>query len=121
MEDDEAQRRVFQKHFSRSKKIKLLLASNGFEGLVCLGKAKPNLLISDLKMPGMDGFQMIQVLKKNKTFSDLNITVLTSMTSDEIAEHGGLPSDIKIFTKPGPLKKLDGFIDQLILANNRNN
>lgn len=119
VEDDEAQRKLFQKYFSKSKKFKLLLANNGFEGLVSLGKEKPNLLIADLKMPGMDGFQMIQVLKKNKAFSDLNIVVLTSMSADEIDEHGGLATNIKLFTKPGPLKKLDVFIDQLILANNK--
>ena len=97
------------------------MANNGFEGLVSLGKEKPDMLITDLKMPGMDGFKMIQVLKENKAFDDLNIAVLTSMPADEIDEHGGLPSDIKRFDKSGSLKKLDALIDQLILENNKSN
>ena len=119
VEDDEVQRKLFQKYFAKSKKIRLLLATSGFDGLVSLGKEKPNLLISDLRMPGMDGFQMIQVLKKNKNFGDLKIAVLSSMTVEEITEHGGLPSDVEFFTKPASFKKLDLFIDQLILANNQ--
>lgn len=120
VEDDEAQRVLFQRHFSRSNRIKLLFASNGFEGLLCIGKEKPSLLISDLKMPGMDGFEMISQLKKNKELSELDIVVLTSMHEQEITEHGGLPVDTKVFTKPVSFKKLDALIDQLILDTNKN-
>jgi excisionase family DNA binding protein len=120
VEDDEAQRLLFQKYFSRSKKIKLVLASNGFEGLLSIGKEKPNLLISDLKMPWMDGFEMINQLKKNKELSGLEIVVLTSMNEQEITEHGGLPTDIKIFMKPVSFKKLDALIDRLIISKQTN-
>jgi len=65
----------------------------------------------------MDGFEMISQLKKNKELRGLEIAVLTSMHEQEITEHGGLPVDIKIFTKPPSFKKLDALIDQLIIAN----
>lgn len=120
VEDDEAQRLIFQKYFSRTKKIKLLVASNGFEGLVSIGKERPNLLISDLKMPGMNGFEMISQLKKNKELRGLEIAVLTSMHEQEIIEHGGLPSDIKVFTKPVSFKKLEALIDHLMMLKNKN-
>lgn len=113
VEDDEAQRLLFQKYFSRSKKIKLVLASNGFEGLVSIGIEKPKLLITDLKMPGMNGFEMINQLKKNKELRGLEIIVLTSMHEEEIINHGGLPADVKVFTKPVSFKSLEDFIDQL--------
>ena len=39
-------------------------ASNGYEGLLRIGEVRPDLVITDLNMPGMDGFQMLQALKR---------------------------------------------------------
>ena len=118
VEDDEAQRLLFKKYFSRSKKVKLLLAYSGFEGIASIVTEKPNLLITDLNMPGIDGFGMISQLKLHKDFSNLEIVVLSSMHKQEIDEHGGLPLDIKVFTKPISFKILDEYIDQLITSKN---
>jgi CheY-like chemotaxis protein len=39
-------------------------AANGFEGLVALQQALPDLIISDLKMPGMSGFEFLSVVRR---------------------------------------------------------
>ena len=61
---------------------------------------------------------MISQLKLHKDFSNLEIVVLSSMHKQEIDEHGGLPLDIKVFTKPISFKILDEYIDQLITSKN---
>ncbi len=120
VEDDLAQQALFSNFTSRLKnKVKLQLASNGFEGLISLGKTKPDLLITDLKMPGMDGFEMINHLQKNEEFGNLKIIVFSSMTEQEIVEHGGLPSNIQVITKPVPLNNIGLLIDSLVLAKNK--
>jgi len=43
--------------------IQLDLARNGFEGLVRLGERRHDVLITDLMMPGMDGFRMLAALQ----------------------------------------------------------
>lgn len=120
IEDDLAQQALFSNFTSRLKnKVKLQLASNGFEGLITLGKSKPDLLITDLKMPGMDGFEMINHLQKNEEFSDLKIIVFSSMSDQEIVEHGGLPANIQVIAKPVPLNNIGLLIDSLVLAKNK--
>jgi len=121
VEEDEALKTLFKNFISRSKyKVKLHLASNGFEGLVALGKSKVDLLITDLKMPGMNGFEMIHHLQTDDEFKDLKIIVFTSMGEQEISEHGGLPSHMQVITKPVPLDQIGLLIDSLILLRMHN-
>ena len=62
-----------------------MLANGGSEALKLLSEAErlPDLIITDLEMPGMDGFQFIAALKKADRFSEIPIVVL-STKSDQI-------------------------------------
>lgn len=101
VEDDEALRNLFYYYFSNWKiRVNLLFARDGFEGLTSLGKVQPNLVITDLLMPSIDGFEMIRHLKNSPEYSNIEIIVITGLTDDEIAKQGGLPEDVKLFHKP---------------------
>lgn len=101
VEDDEALRNLFYYYFSNWKiKVHLMFARNGFEGLTSLGKEHPNLVITDLLMPGMDGFEMIRHLKQSPEYGRIEIIVITGLADDDIAKQGGIPEDVKLFRKP---------------------
>ena len=101
VEDDEALRNLFFYYFTNWKiKVNLTFAKNGFEGLTNLGKEPPNLIITDLLMPGMDGFEMIRHLKQSPEFRHIEIIVITGLSDDEITKQGGLPDEVKLFRKP---------------------
>ena len=87
--------------------IELLTASDGFEGLLRIGEKRPDLVIADLRMPGMDGFQMLRSLRASGDFRDLQVIVVTALTPQDIASHGGLPPDIPVFTKPVPFAEIE--------------
>ena len=56
-------------------------ARSGFEALIILGKLeKVDLIITDIKMDGMDGFQLIYEVKKNKNHSDVPFLFVTGLT-----------------------------------------
>jgi len=57
----------------------LVFAANGEEVLEKIGERVPDLLILDLLMPKMDGFEVIKRLKKDVQFSNLPILILTSV------------------------------------------
>ena len=64
VEDDPVQRELYSRQFSEwNLPIQLLMAEDGFEGLVLIGRHSPDLVITDLAMPEMDGFKMIRRLK----------------------------------------------------------
>lgn len=81
--------------------LTLSTASNGFEGLLRIGEVNPDLVVTDLVMPGMDGFEMLRALKKSGSISTTHkIVVLSVLSANEIAERGGLPQDVVYFPKP---------------------
>ena len=81
--------------------VKLRIVANGFDGLLQVGQRVPDILIADLMMPGIDGFEMIRRLRANTVVSDID--------RDEILARG-LPADITIFGKPIPFHEIKGFI-----------
>ncbi len=53
------------------------VATNGEEGLAAVRERKPDLIISDVIMPGMDGYEMCQAIKHNGELRDIPIILLT--------------------------------------------
>ena len=62
---------------------KCSLATNGEEGYQMAVETLPDLIISDIIMPGMDGFQLCEQLKQNWATSHIPVILLTSETEDE--------------------------------------
>jgi excisionase family DNA binding protein len=101
VEDMPNQRMLYAKYFEAWKlPVELRQAEDGFRALIQIGEAKPDLLITDLVMPGMDGFQMIEAIRNTAELESLDIVVVSALDSESIA-HQGLPErGIHILHKP---------------------
>jgi excisionase family DNA binding protein len=114
VEDDEALQNLFKFYFSNWKfKVNLIIANNGFDGLISIGKDSPDLIVTDLMMPGMDGFEMIRHLKESDDHQNTEIVVITGLEEDKINQ-GGLPSEVKVFKKPISLEIIESVISDSI-------
>ena len=94
--------------------IDIYPVENGFNGLLEIGSRNPDILITDLIMPHVDGFQLIRTLRNNPEYSHIETIVVTALSDEQINQNGGLPSTVKILHKPLPfdaLKQL--FVEQL--------
>ena len=67
---------------------KVLVAYNGLEGLEKARKEKPDLIILDLKLPRMDGYQVCRLLKCDDKYHDIPIIMLTAMAQHADREEG---------------------------------
>jgi len=94
--------------------VALSTASNGFEGLLRMGEHKPDMVVTDLNMPGMDGFEMLRTLcKPDSGFGALHIVVVSVLSVEEINDRGGLPAGVTFFQKPIPYDTLENMVKNL--------
>ncbi len=59
------------------------VASNGQEAFKAIEKESPDLILLDIVMPGIDGFEVCSTLKRNPKYATIPILFLTAQTDDE--------------------------------------
>jgi len=96
--------------------LNLITATNGFDGLMQIGRCSPDVIITDLVMPDMDGFQMINALKRFPILESCLIVVVSILSEQEIQEKGLFTKDnIVFFQKPVPFEEIKNLISKRIV------
>ena len=89
----------------------LLLARNGDEAISVCGRERPDLLILDVTMPGMDGYEVCRLLRKDPSTADIKVIMLTALTQDfdrqKAMEAGADAYFTKPFSPSGLLEKVE--------------
>lgn len=89
-------------------------ADNGEEACTLLNEITPDLIITDLRMPKMDGYELIKRIRKNKDLQDTPILVFSAMPageSEELVLQLGANSYLK---KPSTLEDLLVAVNMMI-------
>lgn len=92
-------------------KYKMSMAKSGEQALEILEKAKPDLILMDIIMPGMDGYETMVKIKNNPLYADIPIIFLSgdvkSMTEKKGMEMGAAAYIYKPFDPDGLLEKIE--------------
>jgi PAS domain S-box-containing protein len=80
--------------------IKILESSNGPDTYELVLKIKPNIVITDLKMPGYDGFELLKRLRNNSDLMDIPVIATTASASIEEREKVNVHNFDGILIKP---------------------
>ncbi|MCK5061809.1 response regulator [Candidatus Parcubacteria bacterium] len=68
--------------------FEILSATDGESGLKLISKEKPDLVLLDLIMPKMHGFEILTELKKNKDTKNIPVIILSNLGQDEEVKKG---------------------------------
>jgi len=102
VDDDQSLRELLRLHLS-SAGYMVTTASDGIEAGYAVLKSPPDLIISDIGMPHMDGYEFIAALKSDKTLPQIPVIFLTSMDDSDRGKQLGA---VGFITKPVRADKL---------------
>ena len=63
--------------------VEVVTTDDGYEGLLLIGELKPQLVVLDIKMPKVDGFQVLELLKNRKNDHDMKVLVVSGYLDAE--------------------------------------
>jgi twitching motility two-component system response regulator PilG len=83
-----------------SKGLNVQIAFNGKEALEKVGNISPDLILLDIMMPQMDGFEVLEKLKENRETAGIPVIMLTARKSREDMQKAKDLGAVEYITKP---------------------
>lgn len=87
VEDDVSLREIYSIRMT-AEGYDVVVAGDGEEALAVAVKEKPDLILSDVMMPKISGFDMLDILKSTPETKDIRVVMMTALSSDEQRERG---------------------------------
>lgn len=98
--DDEATQRLLTRDTLEQAGFRVEDAPNGEDGLALIGKLKPDLVLLDVMMPGMDGFDVCRRVRGDQAISEIPIIIVTGREDTEDIQKGFDAGATDFLTKP---------------------
>ncbi len=106
VDDNNENRRVLATVLSKNSNYNLTLAHNGSSALESIEEDSPDLILLDIMMPGMDGYEVADKLKENEENNSIPIIFITANTEQESVTKAFTSGGIDYITKPFNHKEL---------------
>ena len=87
VEDDKSLREIYSIRLV-AEGYDIVSASDGEEGLALAVKEKPDLIIADVMMPKISGFDMLDILRSTPETAGVNVIMMTALSSDDQRQRG---------------------------------
>jgi excisionase family DNA binding protein len=111
VEDNPIQRGIYEAQFaSWELPVRVRMCENGYKALIDIAAMRPDALLLDIMMRGIDGYEVMQTVLAYPELADVNIAILTSLDRDQLEQRGGLPAGVTYFSKPVAHDELRGYI-----------
>ena len=116
--DDSADLRSYiRDHFAA--RFRVLEAADGAEGIALARRHLPDVVLSDVMMPGTDGHELVRVLRASTETDFLSIILLTAQAEDEQRLEGLERGADEYIVKPFEMRELDVRVRNLIASRRR--
>jgi chemosensory pili system protein ChpA (sensor histidine kinase/response regulator) len=99
VDDSITVRRVTEK-FLNSREYTVLTAKDGMEALERIAEFQPNVVLLDIEMPRMDGFELLGHLRRDPQWARLPVIMISSRTAQKHREHAGALGATGFLGKP---------------------
>ena len=112
--DDIPTNNILMKNLLRVRNYEVLLAQSGIEALRIAEERKPDVILLDIMLPVMDGYEVLARLRSNDTTKDIKVVMVSALGGKiDIKNAMDLGADGYI-TKPVVVQKLYDLLDKFI-------
>jgi excisionase family DNA binding protein len=93
----------------------VIMAFDGYSAGEIIGASKPEVIILDLRMPGIDGFEVCRRIKSNPLLRDARVIAVTADTSEEAGSRILRMGASACLTKPLDMEVLSGELSKYLV------
>jgi two-component system alkaline phosphatase synthesis response regulator PhoP len=115
--DDELNMRIILKNaleVLEDKGVELLVAENGRDAIESIKTEKPELVILDVEMPVMDGFEVCDIIKNELRLKNIYTLILSAKSQDLAIQYGKELGADRYMTKPFDPDKLVEIVSKVL-------
>ena len=96
--------------------VELSVADDGIAGLVMAGRLRPDVLLVDILLPGIDGAMLITGLRSNPTFAQSQLIVITSLDGPDLKPYAFALTGLPLVHKPNLVAELPALLGAALQA-----
>ena len=117
IEDNPANLNLVEQILAHREHIQLITSETPASGIELAKTHKPELILLDINLPGMDGYQVLKVFKADKNLVNIPVIAVTAMAMLSDIERGKAEGFIDYVTKPLDIKEFLITIDKYLSSN----
>ena len=118
VDDSLSVRKVVQRALE-SRRIEVLSAASGTEALEQIGREAPDLIVCDVIMPDMDGYQICDFVKKHPTLGHTPVLLISGIVNGTVLERAAKVRSDDVMRKPFAAEELLQRIESFLNAQSR--
>ena len=117
VEDNPANMTLMQHIIGRMAHIELLTAHNAELGLELAAAKQPDMIIMDINLPGMDGFEALRHLQQDDLIKDIPVIALSANAMEKDIKRGLAAGFVRYMTKPIIVSEVHAAIEEMLGVN----
>ena len=98
--EDEKMLQTLYSAFLRTTGHEVHMVANGFEGLALIEREHPDVILTDISMPGLDGFALAAVIRGKPMLASIPIIFVTAFAQKQDREEAARYAPISYLVKP---------------------
>jgi len=111
VEDNPMQRTLYERHIGAwALPASLTFCENGYQALLEIARRQPDILLADIVMDGIDGYEVINTIVGDPQLRPMHIAILSGLDEAALAQRGGVPPGVVFFSKPVNYDELRGYL-----------
>jgi len=104
--DDEALLRAMLRDALEEAGYAVVLAENGRDGIASAKADRPDCILLDVMMPGLDGYQTCAAIKADPDLADIPVLLISATTDLRVVDRAEQVGAAEVLPKPVPMEQL---------------